>query len=145
MRIIIAGSRTFRDKNLLYSFSDSVLKNINKEDIIILNGCQVSYDEETEERYGADYFADLYLKDRGYTPDYYPAAWKTLGKKAGPIRNLKMGENAQALILYWDLQTPGSRGMLKIAIEKELMIRVCNCDLTSVNYGKIVKNYEEYL
>lgn len=41
----------------------------------------------------------------------FPADWNTHGKAAGPIRNRKMAEYADALLLIWDGKSRGSTNM----------------------------------
>lgn len=43
----------------------------------------------------------------------FPADWNTHGKGAGPIRNRQMAEYADALLLVWYNDSPGSRNMKK--------------------------------
>lgn len=38
----------------------------------------------------------------------FKADWDKHGKKAGPLRNTKIAETADALLLVWDEQSPGS-------------------------------------
>ena len=53
----------------------------------------------------------------------YPADWDRYGKAAGPMRNEKMAQNADALILFWNGTTPGSASMLRLADKYGLAIR----------------------
>ncbi len=52
----------------------------------------------------------------------HPADWKRHGKAAGPIRNRKMAEVADALLLIWDGKSRGSANMLKEAEARDLTI-----------------------
>lgn len=52
----------------------------------------------------------------------FPADWKTLGKRAGPLRNRQMAEYAEALLLIWDGESRGSRSMRFAAKERGLLI-----------------------
>lgn len=47
-------------------------------------------------------------------------------KKAGPIRNAKMADNADALIAFWDGQSRGTKNMIETAKMKGLEIRTIN-------------------
>ena len=85
MRVIIAGSRGFTNKDKLYAVCDVVLK--DKEDIVILSG----------RAKGADTLGEKYAEDRGHQLALYPADWNVYGKSAGYRRNLKMAEFASIL------------------------------------------------
>lgn len=44
----------------------------------------------------------------------FRANWSSEGEAAGPIRNAQMGRYADALILIWDGESPGSASMKRI-------------------------------
>ncbi len=50
------------------------------------------------------------------------AAWDLYGNAAGPIRNRRMAEYAEGLILIWDGKSAGSRNMLAEAKARGLAI-----------------------
>ena len=52
----------------------------------------------------------------------FKADWKLHGDAAGPIRNRKMAEYADALVLIWDGKSRGSANMLKEAEQRNLKI-----------------------
>lgn len=58
---------------------------------------------------------------RKFEPD-----WDEHGKAAGPIRNNKMANYADALIAVWDGQSNGTKNMIENAIEENLQIYVKN-------------------
>lgn len=45
----------------------------------------------------------------------FNADWKKHGKGAGPIRNRRMAEYADALIAVWDGKSKGTANMIKLA------------------------------
>jgi hypothetical protein len=51
-----------------------------------------------------------------------PARWDTEGKAAGPKRNKRMAEAADALILVWDGKSKGSASMKSEAQKRGLKI-----------------------
>jgi hypothetical protein len=55
---------------------------------------------------------------------FYPANWNLYGKRAGPIRNAQMAQEADALIALWDGVSPGTRGMIAIARQRGLRVFV---------------------
>jgi hypothetical protein len=56
--------------------------------------------------------------------------WNTLGKKAGPLRNQKMAEYAEALLAIWDGKSKGTGSMIKYAEQNNLVIFILRTDLT---------------
>lgn len=72
MKVIIAGSRTFNDYELLRTKMDVILKNV-KEPIEILSGGQRTYDWGTGEFFGADYLGERYAGEKGYKLSVHPA------------------------------------------------------------------------
>lgn len=76
-KVIIFGSRDFKDKELLFSKCDYYLKDI-KDEIVIVSGMQKSYCKSSDTYYGADYLGCLYAKERNYKIEEYPAPWEGL-------------------------------------------------------------------
>lgn len=113
-KVIIAGSRSFNDYEKLKSFCDSVL--INKTEIEIVSGCCIR---------GADKLGELYAKERNFCLSLFPADWDKYGKSAGVIRNKDMADYADALIVFWDGVSKGTKNMIKMAEKKNLSIKVC--------------------
>ena len=111
-RVIIAGSRSFDDYELLKSKMDKLLQ--NKTDITVVCG----------EARGADSLGRQYAEERGFPILSFPADWKSLGKKAGYIRNEQMAHNADALVVFWDGQSRGTKNMIEIASRLGLQIRI---------------------
>ena len=58
----------------------------------------------------------------------FPADWDKHGKSAGYKRNLEMAENADALIAFWDGESRGTKHMIDIAKEKNLLTRIIRYD-----------------
>lgn len=127
-KVIIAGSRGFKNYELLRDKCDSILANIQDE-IWIVSG--------TAE--GADQLGERYAQERGYYLLEVPANWDDIqgkpvsqigtsrgGKKywklAGHVRNEKMALLAQALIAF-NLGTPGTYHMIETAKKYNLKIR----------------------
>jgi hypothetical protein len=115
-RVIIAGSRSFEDYELLREKCDKILEKILDRfgEIIIVSGTAR----------GADRLGERYANDRGYAIERYPAQWDTYGKSAGYKRNAQMAENADALIAFPVGVTKGTQHMIKIATDARLHTRV---------------------
>jgi len=59
---------------------------------------------------------------RGFHPG--DIEWDKYGKSARPIRNRKMAEIADLVIVFWDLESRGTKSMIKEAIRlnKKLLV-----------------------
>jgi len=127
MKVIIAGSRNFNDYGKLYDFCEKVLANQN--DIEIVSG--------TAE--GADKLGERYAKEKGHRLTEFPAKWKDLEAKpcfvrydknkepynvlAGLNRNEEMAKYADALIVFWDGRSSGTKNMIESAMKYKLKIK----------------------
>ena len=113
-RVIIAGTRDFSDYQLLHDKCDAILSAKRKDsNIIIVSGTAR----------GADRLGERYARERGYEIRQFPADWLNDEKKAGPVRNAKMADNADALIAFWDGQSRGTKNMIETARRKGLAVR----------------------
>lgn len=113
MKVIIAGSRSFSDYDLLKEKMDKILKNQNKEEIEIISGTAN----------GADKLGERYAKENNLKLKKFPADW-SLGKKAGYIRNEEMAKYADACVVLWDEMSKGSKHMIDLAEQYKLKLRV---------------------
>lgn len=111
-KLIVAGSRGFNDYKLLKNKLDFFLK--KQTNISIISGTAK----------GADKLGERYAREKDYDLIQLPAEWDKYGKKAGYLRNVEMANIADAVVLFWDGKSNGTKHMLDIAKEKELMIRV---------------------
>lgn len=118
-RIIIAGGRNFNDYNLLKEKVDNIISNKRKtHQIYIVSG----------KARGADSLGEKYANENGLNIMEFPADWDKHGKSAGYKRNLEMAENADALIAFWDGESRGTKHMIDIAKEKNLLTRIIRYD-----------------
>jgi hypothetical protein len=111
-KVIIAGSRTFRNYRIVRQYCDKYLQ--NKTDIEIVSGGAD----------GVDKLGERYAKEHNHKLTIMNADWKQYGKVAGPIRNRQMAEYADALIAFWLDSSKGTKNMIDTAREKRLLIRV---------------------
>lgn len=114
-RVIIAGTRTFNNYELLQSTLDWLLK--EKKDahsIVIISG----------KARGADSLGERYAKENGYLIDDKPAEWDKYGKAAGYIRNEEMAKVAEACVVFWDGKSRGSKHMIDLAKKYNLKLKV---------------------
>lgn len=115
-RVIVAGSRTIDSQMFIFDKLDTLLsqKIQEKEQIQIVSGTAR----------GVDRIGEQYAAAKGFLCKQYPADWNTHGKKAGYLRNCQMAENADALVAFWDGNSPGTRHMIETAKAHGLAVRV---------------------
>jgi hypothetical protein len=115
MRVIIAGGRDYHNY-------DTVLEAIKESQFnittVVSGGAA-----------GVDAMGEKYAEDMNLRLNVYNADWATHGRAAGPIRNRKMSENADALIAIWDGKSRGTRNMIETATKRGLLVFVKRTDL----------------
>lgn len=112
-RVIIAGSRSFANYEMLKANMNRLLQNISDEISIVCGTAR-----------GADRLGEKYAKENGFHVAYFPADWERYGKAAGYIRNREMAQNADALVAFWDGESRGTKSMIDLAKEYDLAVRV---------------------
>jgi len=127
MKVIISGSRDINDPELI--------EKAIKESGFEITECVCGMAP------GVDMVSRDIMLARGVPVKECPAKWEDLshpkaviktgryGKynaAAGPIRNKKMAEYAEALIAVWDGESKGTKGMIELAEEHGLEIHVYN-------------------
>jgi hypothetical protein len=113
-KVIVAGSRSFSNYSLLVRKMDQLLVNKNQSEIEIVSGTAR----------GADRLGERYAHERGLALCRFAADWEHLGRKAGLVRNEAMAKYADALVCFWDGQSPGSRHMISVAQGHGVSVRV---------------------
>ena len=113
MKTIIAGSRDITDFRVVC-------------DALIASGWWYEISQVVSGRCrGVDRLGELWAEAAGVLImpfEVSPQEWDAYGKPAGPMRNRRMAEYADALLLVWDGASRGSRSMLEIAQEYQLSI-----------------------
>lgn len=104
-RLIIAGTRTFNDYAMLRAYCDMKLslKIAEGEQIEIVSGACPT---------GADYLGEKYAAERGFSVRLFPADWQQYGRRAGAVRNRQMAQYGNALIVFWDGKSKGTKIMI---------------------------------
>lgn len=125
MKLIIAGSRKLRTPvDIMTYFLDSLnidYRELGKDFEIVSGGAKGS--DESGENWAISY--------RLCGLKVFPADWDGHGKAAGPIRNRKMANYADALLLIWDGKSRGSQNMKNemLKLKKpiyEVILTECN-------------------
>lgn len=114
MKVIIAGSRTFNDYNLLKLNCDKTLSLF--PEIEIVSGTAN----------GADKLGERYANEKGYTIKQFPAEWDKYGKSAGYKRNEQMAKYSDVLIAFWDGKSKGTKHMIDLAERYKLKVVIIN-------------------
>jgi len=129
-KVIIAGTRHFSNYPLLERKCDKILSKI-RQPIQIVSGKAA----------GADSLGEVYAKNRGYEIKEFPAPWLDIeGKpksqikirydgekywtKAGTHRNTQMADYADALIVFWNGLSRGTKDMIEKARKRNLKVRI---------------------
>ncbi|PED16382.1 hypothetical protein CON01_00600 [Bacillus thuringiensis] len=114
VRVIIAGSRTFKDYDLLERETIDFLKDYRPSQVEVVSG--------TAE--GADLLGEEFAKKKGCKIKRFFPNWDNLGKTAGYIRNGEMARYADKCIVFWNCISRGSEQMINIATREGLDLKV---------------------
>lgn len=107
-RTIIAGSREIVNPEVVVPIIEGCTWPI----ATVLSGCAC----------GVDTIGAQWAEERDIPVERYPADWHSFGRAAGPLRNAEMAQRADALLLIWHGDSPGSRNMLERAQAHQLLI-----------------------
>ncbi len=114
-KIIVAGSRSFKNYDLLKTKLDALLKEkARTHQVHIISGRAA----------GADKLGEKYARENNLELLLFPADWKTHGNKAGYIRNYEMAKVADAVAVFWDGKSSGTLHMVKTAHKLNIPARV---------------------
>ena len=114
--VIICGPRNFPSTQEQLDWMLHILKEIGKEYYnykyctIITGGAD-----------GVDKYGKIFAEHNHLSHKEFPADWEKFGKKAGPIRNEQMAENAQICIAFFN-GSKGTKNMIQTAIKKNLLV-----------------------
>jgi len=114
-KIVVAGGRSFDDYGLLKDRLDSFTNTKSKtHEIVIVSGTAK----------GADTLGETYAFEHELAVEMFPAQWDKHGKSAGYKRNAEMANAADAVVVFWDGKSKGSKHMIDIAKKVGLPLRV---------------------
>jgi hypothetical protein len=118
-KVIIAGSRSFNDYELLKSKMLHYLKGFDLSEVEIVSGTAR----------GADQLGERFAREFGCKLKQFIPDWDTYGKRAGYLRNMDMAKYANACVCFWDGKSRGTKHMIDIAKKEGLKLRVVRYDL----------------
>ncbi|MBQ7827417.1 MAG: DUF2493 domain-containing protein [Clostridia bacterium] len=115
MKIVVAGSRNYRDYYEAKKYIDSCVNEIGRDNtfVFISGGCK-----------GADELGERYAAENGFEIERYPAEWSKFGKSVGPVRNKAMAEAADFVICFWDGKSRGTKSMIELAEKEGKTVRI---------------------
>lgn len=108
MKLLIAGSRDFKDYKLLSIYC----KEYDISEIV------------SGTARGADLFGERYAKEHNIPIKRFPADWNKYGKRAGYLRNVDMGEYCDCALIFWDEKSRGAKHMIDIMDKSNKPYRV---------------------
>lgn len=111
-RLVVAGSRDFDDYALLSAELDKLL--IGKTNITIVSGTAR----------GADRLGERYASEHNLRIERFPAEWEKYHQGTGPIRNMKMVQSADAVIVFWDNESSGTKNIIECARKEDIPYRI---------------------
>ena len=110
-KLIIAGSRHYRDYDLIENIIDMCLVQLNNPEITeIVSGMAK----------GIDTLGIEYANKHNIKVKEFPANWEVEGKAAGYKRNERMAKYGDMLIAIWDGESRGTKHMIDIAVNNKL-------------------------
>ena len=101
MKLIISGSRTFDNYELLCEIADRVHNNVEEVTEVVCGGAK-----------GADSLGKRWAEEHDIPVKLMPAKWSE-GKSAVPARNKAMAEYGESLLAFWDGESPGTKNMIR--------------------------------
>ena len=110
MKTIIAGGRDITDYQLVL---DAIKESQFPISTVVCGGAK-----------GVDTLGERYATEMNLQLNMFIPDWDTHGRAAGPIRNRKMAENAEALIAVWDGKSRGTKNMIETARKLGLLVYV---------------------
>lgn len=113
MKILISGSRTYKDLDAVKEFVRCL-----PNDTILLNGRAIGVDNVARNQ---AQFEGLVVLD-------YPAEWNKYGKSAGMIRNHVMVDLADEVYCFWDGESRGTKDVVDYAKSKGKLQKVFYAD-----------------
>jgi hypothetical protein len=128
MTLLICGTRTFADYDLLCRKCDALT--VNYSAVYVVTGAPDEKDRKRDWVPGADGLAERWAKERGHKYRNFAANWKRYGNPAGPLRNRDMAihlltcKGARGVVAFWDEISRGTKDMIDVAEAAGIPVRI---------------------
>lgn len=106
MKVLVAGSREIADSSLI----ERAVRESGFTVTTLICGMAR----------GVDRLAYEWAKRNNIPVDEYPADWDRYGKSAGMRRNREMVDVAEAAVVIWDGNSPGTENTIKLLKSKNV-------------------------
>lgn len=114
MRVIVCGSRRNVELRQVYRRLDDI--HASTPITTIVHGASQG---------GADNLAESWARATGVPVERYPAAWRKLGSRAGPVRNAEMAASgADLCVAFWNGESPGTLDMVRQALKRDVPVQL---------------------
>ena len=108
MRLLVAGSRTVSDVELVRTWMNAVWEEFGAIDLVVTGGAR-----------GVDKIAESLARKAGVSGIVLYADWDRYGRRAGYVRNaemLKELEDGDVVLVIMENESRGSKMMLELAL-----------------------------
>lgn len=114
MRVLVTGSRDWKDSDVIESDLRNLTIDNGRENLTLVSGACPT---------GADYIAEVIAKHLGWRIERHPADWDKYGKRAGFLRNKEMVDlGAEVCLAYIRNDSKGATMTKKLAEEAGIKI-----------------------
>lgn len=100
MKLVIAGTRSFDDVDLMYSSLAPLLYQVSVSEVV------------SGHARGADQMGEMWAHEHGIPVKLFEADWKKHGKIAGFMRNEQMAKYADSAVVFWNGLSKGTYNMI---------------------------------
>ena len=111
MKLLITGSRTINDKELIFSELDKF-----DFDILISGGAK-----------GIDQFAEEYAQIKSIPIEQCKPDYRKYGRTAPIVRNKEMVELCDTVLAIWDKKSKGTKSTIEHAVKLGKKLEICYC------------------
>lgn len=115
MKVIVAGSRSIGGNRPETELIQKAMRDCRFDIDELVHGGAKGVDSTAANLFTERYEGEI---------TKFGADWESYGKSAGPRRNQKMAEYADALLAIWDGESRGTRDMIEKALDQGLDITV---------------------
>lgn len=134
-KLMVCGSRTFDDYELLETKLDEYLEKNKIEKITLISGGNKTTNSKGQ-LVGADYLAECWAYNNDMDVLRFLPDWFKYGKAAGPIRNKIMTRKADYMIAFWDGNSKGTKNAIECMEKFRKPFTIHYCGPEEIKYRK---------